>query len=150
MLYDKTKFQREIFFDELSVGQTFPPLQYRFGSEDVATWLRSVDDDTPAFRDDGAARTAGFEGALVPSLAAMSYGFIYQSMGRRPPTGNLNTRASFEFLAPIRHGTSLTMNLSVEDKFVKRERNYVVFKGVVRDDGGQDVAIVRAELTFPK
>ena len=74
--------------------------------------------------------------------------------GANDPLDRRQTQGDPQFIEAkdnkIRHGTALTMNLSVEDKFVKRERNYVVFKGVVRDDGGQDVAIVRAELTFPK
>lgn len=149
MLYDRNLYRKEVFFDELTTGQTFSPLRYRFETEDVETYLRAVGDTAAAFRDNRAAREAGFDGALVPPLATLNYGFIYQAMGRRPPTGFLNTATSFEFHAPAVHGEELTLAVSVEDKFVKRDRKYVILRAVVTNDRGQLVSSARVECIFP-
>ncbi len=70
-------------------------------------------------------------------------------MRRRPPTGYLNTSVRFEFLAPLRAGAELTLNLSVEDKFVKRQRKYIVLKAVVDNAHGEMVACARVDCIFP-
>ena len=86
---------------------------------------------------------------IVPPPAILSYGFIYSAMKRRPPTGYLNTSVRFEYLAPLRAGAELTLNLSVEDKFIKRERKYIVLKAVVEDVRGGVVACAHVDCIFP-
>jgi len=74
---------------------------------------------------------------------------VYEAMGRRPPTGFLNTRTCFEFLGPVRVGSTLTLRVSVEDKRVKRERKYIVLRAVASDDTGRTVAAAQIECIFP-
>ncbi len=71
------------------------------------------------------------------------------AMKRRPPTGYLNTSVAFEFLAPLRVGAELALKLSVEDKFIKRERKYIILKAVVEDARSQVVARARVDCIFP-
>lgn len=148
-LFDTEIYQQEIFFDELEKGQAFPPYRYRLEPEYVQAYLRAVAEDNPVFLDENAARAAGFEGVIVPPPAILSYGFIYSAMKRRPPTGYLNTSVRFEYLAPLRAGAELTLNLSVEDKFIKRERKYIVLKAVVEDVRGGVVACAHVDCIFP-
>lgn len=148
-LFDTALYQREIFFDDLEKGQTFPPYRYRLEPEYVQAYLQAVGEDNPVFRNEHAAREAGFEGIIVPPPAILSYGFIYSAMRRRPPTGYLNTSVRFEFLAPLCVGAELTLNLSVEDKFIKREKKYIVLKAVVDDVRGEVVACARVDCIFP-
>jgi acyl dehydratase len=148
-IFDTTLYQREIFFDDLEKGQTFPPYRYRLEPAYVQAYLKAVGEDHPAFREERAAHAAGFEGVIVPPPAVLSYGFIYSAMKRRPPTGYLNTAVSFEFLAPVRAGAELTLNLNVEDKFIKRERKFIILKAVVDDETGHAVACARIDCIFP-
>jgi acyl dehydratase len=147
-LYDHSLFKEEIFFDEFEVGNTFAPLKYRINSADVIEYLKSVDDDNPVFTDNTAAKKAGFAGAILPPFAILNYGFIYQAMRRRPPTGNLNTSCELTFLSPVLHGTELTLNLKYADKYEKRGRKYVRMEAVV-DAAGKPVAKARVDLMFP-
>lgn len=148
-VFDTTLYQQEIFFDDLEKGQSFPPYRYRLDPEYVQAYLKAVGEEHPVFRDEAAARAAGFESVIVPPPAVLSYGFIYSAMRRRPPTGYLNTSVSFEFLAPVRSGAELTMHLSVDDKFIKRERKYIILKALVDDANGQAVACARVDCIFP-
>jgi acyl dehydratase len=148
-IFDTAQYQQEIFFDDLEKGQTFPPYRYRLEPEYVQAYMKAVGEDHPAFREERAARVAGFEGVIVPPPAVLSYGFIYSAMRRRPPTGYLNTSVSFKFLAPVRAGAELTLNLSVEDKFIKRERKFIILKAVVDGADGQVVARARVDCIFP-
>lgn len=147
-LYDHSLFADEIFFDEFEVGKTFAPLKYRIGSSDVVEYLKSVDDDNPIFTDDAAAKKAGFKGAIIPPFAILNYGFIYQTMRRRPPTGNLNTSCELAFMMPVLHGTELTLNLRFADKYEKRGRKYVRLEAVV-DVAGEAVAKATIDLMVP-
>jgi len=147
-LYDRSAYTEEIFFDEVEVGKTFPPFRYRIGRDDIAEYLESVDDSTPEFLDDASAKAAGFDGAIVPPFAILNYGFIYQAMRRRPPTGNLNTSCEFSFMATVRHDDELTLNLRIADKYEKRGRNYVRFEADV-DSEGTPVAKAVIDLMFP-
>jgi acyl dehydratase len=148
-IFDTASYQQEIFFDDLEKGQAFPPYRYRLEPEYIQAYLAALGEDNPVFRDERAARAAGFEGAIVPPPAVLSYGFIYSAMRRRPPTGYLNTSVSFEFLEPSRVGAELTMHLSVEDKFVKRERKCIILKAIVCDSRGEAVASARVDCIFP-
>lgn len=147
--FDDGRYQQEIFYDDLEKGRTFPPYRYRLEPEYVQAYLQAVGEDNPVFRDEQAAREAGFESVIVPPFAIVSYGSIYLAMGRRPPTGYLNTSISFEFLAPLQVGAEVTMNLSVEDKFIKRERKFIILKAVVDDAHGAAVARARVDCIFP-
>jgi len=148
-IFDTTLYQREIFFDDLEKGQTFPPYRYRLEPAYVHAYMKAVGEDHPAFRDENAACRAGFEGVIAPPIAVLSYGFIYSAMRRRPPTGYLNTSVSVEFLAPVRAGAELTLNLNVEDKFIKRERKCIILKAVVDAANGRLVARARVDCIFP-
>ena len=147
--FDTTVYQQEIFFDDLEKGQRFPPYRYRLEPEYVQAYMTAVGENHPVFWNEHAAREAGFDGVIAPPPAVLSYGFIYSAMRRRPPTGYLNTSVSFEFLAPVRVGAELTLNLSVEDKFIKRERKYIILKAVVDGADGQAVACARVDCIFP-
>lgn len=148
-VFDTALYQREIFFDDLEKGQTFPPYRYRLEPGYIQAYMNAVGEDHPVFRVEGAARAAGFESVIAPPPAVLSYGFIYSAMRRRPPTGYLNTSVAFEFLAPVRVGAELTLNLSVEDKFIKRDRKYIILKAAVDDANGQEVACARVDCIFP-
>jgi 3-hydroxybutyryl-CoA dehydratase len=149
MVFDSALYQQEIFFNDLEKGQTFPPYRYRLEHEYVQAYLQAVGEANPVFRDERAAREAGFEGAIVPPPAVLSYGYIYSAMRRRPPTGYLNTSVRFEFLSPLQVGAELTLNLSVEDKFTKRERKYIILKAMVEGAEGKVVACAHIDCIFP-
>lgn len=150
MFFDRSLYEREIFFDGIVVGHAFPPYKYQLGRELLDAYMESVDESHPAFRSENAARRLGFEHVPVPPLAVLIYGFAYTAMGRRLATGNLNSAIDFEFHSPVRPDATLTMNLTVDDKYIKREKKYVVLKAVVSDEVGQPVSTGRLTFMVPK
>lgn len=148
-LYNHKLFQQEVFFDELEVGQTFPAFHYLLTPEHIDAYLRSVDEPSPIIPDENAARGADLDGVVVPSLVALNYGFVYSAMGRRPPTGFLNSSVRFEFISPVPAVAELIMNVSVAAKEVKRDRKYVVLKADVRNLAGAPLCSANISCVFP-
>lgn len=153
--YDHGRFSQEIFFDELQIGQRFPPFCYRLSKAHIDFYLQSVEDSP-----EGGASAQPFVAAersgradVATSLAAFNYGFFYSAMGRRPPTGYINSAVEFDFLHKVPVNSELTMLVSVDQKFVKRERKYVVFRLEVHgahEEREELLAAARVDCIFPR
>lgn len=147
--YDYEKFREEICYEELEVGQYFPAFRYRLASEHVELYMRSVE-ETSAIYSGSAACGLGVDEGLAPSLAALNYGFFYSAMGRRPPTGYINSAVEFEFMRLIPADADLKMIVSVNQKYVKRGRKYIVFKLDVHNERNELLATAKVDCIFPK
>lgn len=141
-LYDHALFSQEISYEELEPGQTFPPFSYVITPEHLEAYLKSVEE--PGFN------VEGVEDAIVPTLVALNYGFFYSAMRRRPPTGYINSAVEFSFRKLVRVGAKLTMLVRVGEKFIKRDRKYVIFVLDVRDSFDDLLASAKVDCIFPK
>lgn len=142
VFYDHERFSKEVFFDELEEGQSYPPFSYRLTKDHIELYLRSVEEGTSPDRDDFA--------KLATSLAAVNYGFFYSAISRRPPTGYINAAVEFEFLKSVPLDRDLTMLVRVEQKFIKRERKYIIYGLYVSDGAGQSLVRAKVDCIFPK
>jgi hypothetical protein len=149
-LYDHSVFQREVFYDQLEVGQSFPTFRYRLTREHIASYLSSVDEPEEV---EGKANYLGgsdrADSLVVPTLVALNYGFVYSAMQCRPPTGFLNSATSFEFVSPVLVDADLVMHVSVASKEVKRGRKYVVLRADVSNVEGERKCSASISCVFP-
>jgi acyl dehydratase len=105
-------------YDEVCVGDVFPaePLSFAVTEEVVDGFLRATGNDGTAYR--GAGRRA-------PSMIASVY-LIDLLMARRSPPGGIHAKQAIRFHRAVELGEKLAIQASVVEKYIRKERPYVV------------------------
>lgn len=135
--YDTRSFSDPIGFDDLEEGQRFPPFSYRVTKDHARFYMESVGEQSEEMLE------------YIPSLAAFSYGFFYSAMKKRPPTGYINSAVDLQFLQKVPADAPLTMEVTVDKKFQKRERKFIVFRLDVRLADGSMAGTALVDCIFP-
>jgi acyl dehydratase len=95
----------------------------------VNEFLAATKDESGLYNDTGGARRA-------PSMIASVY-LIDLLMARRSPPGGIHAKQAIRFHRPILVGETLGIQARVVDKYVRKERPYVVSEFEARgSDGG--------------
>lgn len=116
-------------FDEVAVGDLFPekPLSFDVAAATVAAFLSATGDDQ-----------AGDAGSKTPSMIASVY-LIALLKARRSPPGGIHAKQAIRFHRPIEIGETLFLQGKVVEKYVRKDRPYVVSDFEAR---GRDGALV--------
>lgn len=118
-------------YAEIEVGAVFPetPTVFDVTPEAVAAF-RAATLDEPQDVDIG---------APAPSMLAAVY-LIEAIAARGSPPGGIHAKQSFHFLQPIAVGDRLRTQARIVDKYVRKDRPYVVATFETRNDTGEIVA----------
>ncbi|MHB2167984.1 MaoC family dehydratase [Alsobacter sp. R-9] len=125
----ETAFRR---YEDVAVGDAFPerPLAFAVTAERVEAFLAATGHRRPA--GDGQA----------PSMIASVY-LIDLLTARRSPPGGIHAKQSLRFHRPVRIGEVLSIQARVTDKYVRKERPYVVSDFEARGEDGSLVSTGR-------
>lgn len=117
-------------FDEVTVGEVFPatPLSFTADRDMVASFLAATGNDGRLYRD-------GESLARVPSMIACVY-LIDLLAARRSPPGGIHAKQALTFHRPVRMGETLSIQGRVAEKYVRKERPYVVATFEARGEDG--------------
>lgn len=117
-------------FDQIEIGRDLLPVEHLVTAEEVAMFREaSMDESTPP--------------DVAPLMLAASYvRRVYESMPS--PPGGIHAKQQYTFHAPVRVGDRLTTSGTVGDKYVKRERNYVIVDSLTHNQDGVLVTTARA------
>jgi 3-hydroxybutyryl-CoA dehydratase len=131
-------------FDEVAVGDIFPPEPLRF---DVAPaivdgFLAATGDGSPLYGDGQGTRAA-------PSMIAAVY-LIDLLMARRSPPGGIHAKQAIRFHRGIDVGETLSIQATVTEKYTRKERPYVVSEFEARGADGSLVSTGRITSIWGK
>jgi 3-hydroxybutyryl-CoA dehydratase len=131
-------------FDEVAVGDIFPPEPLRF---DVAPaivdgFLAATGNDSPFYREGGGTRAA-------PSMIAAVY-LIDLLMARRSPPGGIHAKQAIRFHRGIAVGETLSIQAKVVEKYVRKERPYIVAEFEAKGTDGSLVSTGRVTSIWGK
>lgn len=131
-------------FDDLVVGTVYPPVEYRMTPEQVATWVEAFEDDTVA-------PASGGEAPLVPAALTSLYilDAVLKAYPNRPK-GNVHAKQEFVWYSPVRVGETLSTEVIVADKWIKRGRRYVQTETRTKNQAGKLVATGRMISIFAR
>jgi acyl dehydratase len=117
-------------YDEVAVGDVFPdlPLTFEVGGV-VERFLAATGNNDPRYS----------EGKGVPSMVAAVY-LIDLLKARGSPPGGIHAKQAIRFHRPLRRGDSLSIQASVVEKYVRKDKPYVVSDFEVRDAHGEIVS----------
>lgn len=132
-------------FADLVVGTVYPPIEYRISAEQVRTWVAAFEDDTINVASDGQ------EVPIVP--AAMTSLYILDAVLKaypNRPKGNVHAKQEFVWYSPVRVGETLSTEVIVADKWIKRGRRYVQTETRTKNKLGTLVATGRMTSIFAR
>lgn len=114
-------------FGEVTVGDFFPeaPLSFEIGAPTVSAFLSATGDDSAA---DKAQEHA-------PSMIASVY-LIALLKARRSPPGGIHAKQAIRFHRTVTIGERLSLQGRVVEKYVRKDRPYVVSDFEARGEDG--------------
>jgi len=124
-------------YDSVEVGTTFPP-------------LRAIQDEHPLFNDRDYAKGLGYKDVVAPPTTAAIYATRAHKQKRKLPPGGIHAKQMFHFLRPVYPGDTLISTAKVADKYVKKEKKYVVIEVVTKNQDGETVVVSRSTGIWPR
>lgn len=126
-----TQYRR---YEEVAVGDVYPaaPLTFAVSAEKVDAFLAATGNDGALYKEQGSKRRA-------PSMIASVY-LIDLLMARRSPPGGIHAKQAIRFHRALAVGETLSIQAKVVDKYVRKERPYVVSDFEARGTDGSLVS----------
>jgi len=125
-------------YDDIVVGQTFPPQPLPVSADDVARFYRCL----------GEARPPPGIGTRVPSFLLNELRAMKNQM--RFPPGVLHAQEQIEMFSSARLGEPLTTSISIANKYIRNDKRFIVIDQHVRCATDQrSVMNVRHILYWP-
>ncbi len=125
-------------YEDISVGLPLGPLRYRVSPELVRANLAAVGQPVPACYEES--------GHLMIEPGLYVRHGIRLLRDRFRTAGVIHARAEVNLQRPARAGQVLTVTGRVADKYVRRDRRYVVVESATRDEEGREVSRERNTL----
>lgn len=129
--------------DEIRVGRSFGYRDHVVTPELVAHYSRALDDHHPLYRGQ-----SGFGGPVAPALIMHSEVYDYKGWYLPNVYGNLHARQEWELFRPVPVGAAVRTHSLIIDRYVKRNREYVVNEISVADLDGELFARSRTHQSF--
>jgi acyl dehydratase len=128
---------------EVYVGRDFGGMTYDITPELVAMYIAATGDDNHWYRD-----RSPLGGPVAPALILHSA--VYRNLDWYLSNiyGNLHARQEWDLFAPVTVGESLTTRSVIVDRYIKRDREYVVNEVVVSNASGRIASRSRTHQSF--
>lgn len=132
--------------DRRVIGKNYPPALNDVEKGAIRRFAESVGDPNPIYRDEEAARAAGYRSLLAPPTfpATFSGGVDFLQVLAINPRHVLIGEQSFEYHQPLCAGDRVTVTSRVVDIYEKMGTGGVMDFAVVEDEGRDD----RGELVY--
>jgi 3-hydroxybutyryl-CoA dehydratase len=131
-------------YDEVDVGDVYPPepLVFDVSEEVVDGFLQATGNDSAFYKASQGKRRA-------PSMIASVY-LVDLLMARRSPPGGIHAKQAIRFHAPIEIGEKLRIQGRVVEKYIRKDRPYIVSDFEVRTGGNALAATGRITSIWGK
>jgi len=129
--------------DERFVGRDYGGFAYDLTPEAIAKFVAGTGDDNPWYRG-----KSPLGGPIAPAL--ILYDAVYRDLSWYLPNiyGNLHARQEWEIFGPVMVGERLVTRSLIVDRYLKRDREYVVNEVIVSNAAGQLVSRSRTHQSF--
>ena len=140
---------KEVFFDEITVGYEFPSFSYELTKDTIIKYSQSIEDNNPLYTDEEKAKNSAYGGLIAPpTIAAL---FSLQSvLEARPGGSGIHAKQEYIFRKPAKPGDKLVTTTKVIDKYIKKDRKWVVFETTTNNQNGEDIVIGRSSCIWPE
>ena len=145
--------QKELVYDFFHPGQEIPPYTHTVTAEEIDTFCQNFKETNPVYLDDAAAKEQGFPGRIAPPMIVRFYAHIQNVLpgfNRVVPGHSVHASGAYEFLCPVRPGDTITTTGKIVDKYLKKERKYVSFELISKNQHGETVVVNRHTSVWPR
>jgi acyl dehydratase len=132
--------------DRRIIGKNFPAAQNEIEKGAIRRFAEALGDNNPLYRDEDAARAAGYRGLLAPPTFASTLqggADLYEVLNINPRSVLIGEQ-SFEYYLPICAGDRLSITNRVVDLYEKLGGGGVMDFAVIEDEGRDE----KGELCF--
>ena len=141
----------ELVYADLQLGKEFEPFHFSANKETVDRFLEAIDEgSSPIYQNVSVAESWGYDRPVAPHSLAAIYARLSYLKNYTMPGGGILARQEFQFFRPIFVGDELICRAKVVDKFLKKERKYVVIEVNTTNQDEQPVSLVRITAIWPK
>lgn len=141
----------ELLYDDLHMGKEFEPFYFSVDEKTIDGFLKAIElDENSIYYNITAAKKLGYDRLLAPHSLATLYARSSYLQHHTMPGGGILAKQEFQFLGPVFVGDKLVCSARVADKFLKKNRKYVVFEINTCNQSNQKISFVRIEVIWPK
>jgi acyl dehydratase len=137
-------------YDSVEIGTEFPVYVYKLTEETVRRYCEAIEDPHPLFNDEEYAKKEGYKTVVAPPTIAAIYALRAHKQKRKLPPGGIHAKQKFCFLRPVYPGDVLYCRAKVVDKYIKKDRKYVVIEVETKNQSGETVVISTSTGIWPK
>jgi 3-hydroxybutyryl-CoA dehydratase len=137
-------------WDEIVPGELRPTIPYVLTLEAIQKYCRSVGDLHPLYFDESYAKATRWGGIIAPPSIHILLMFACTPSDdwMRSP-GTINAGQSWSYNVPARPGDRITLQARALDKFIRKERLFVIHDNVFFNGGGEVVCSGRGWTIRP-
>ncbi len=138
---------KSLKWDEVAVGDKLGPVQHRVTAHMIRDYAKSTG-DLHRWHLDGVPH---FPAAVAhPAMATIFSTRLLGRSGIDRPSGGIHAKHEYEFLGLVRAGQTLTTSGTIAEKYIRRERRYVVCDALTVDETGRPIVRCRYTQAVPE
>lgn len=131
-------------FEDLSVGDEFPPLIKKMTQEKINAYVSTAEDYNPIHVDVEYAKTTPFKSTIAPGYQYMAY--ISELMAREFRQGwYVGGKLDLKLTKPVRPGDLLSTRARVVEKIEEDQKKVVICEVRITNQNNEDVMVGTAE-----
>jgi 3-hydroxybutyryl-CoA dehydratase len=137
-------------WDDIIPGEPRKTIPYTLTLDAIHKYCRSVGETSPLYFDDAYARTTRWGGLIAPPSIHILLMFACTPADdwMRSP-GTINAGQSWSYNIPARPNDTITLQARALDKFIKKDRLFVVHDNVFFNQHGQVICSGRGQTIRP-
>ena len=138
-------------WDQIVPGEPVPTVPHLLTLEEIQRYCRSVGDLNPLYFDEAYARQSRYGGLIAPPSIHVLLMFACTPIEyfMRSP-GTINAGQSWSYNLPARPGDTVTLQARALDKFVRKDRLFVVHDNVFFNQRGEVICSGRGWTIRPE
>jgi len=141
----------ELMYADLQLGKEFEPFYFSVDPKTVDRFLQAIQEEgNPIYQNIKVAEDWGYDRPLAPHSLAAIYARSSYLKNYTMPGGGILAKQEFQFFRPVFIGDQLVCRARVVDRFLKKDRRYVVIEINTFNQDEQQVSVVRIEAIWPK
>ncbi len=117
---------KTLLYEQLFVGRRLKPFTYIVEPEKVKEYVIAIGEDWGIYQENEIA---------PPTMAAIFTLLANRTEGKLPP-GSIHVSQVFEFIQPARFGNVLETTAAVVEKYIQKDRKYVVLEAETFNEHG--------------
>ncbi len=127
-------------FEDVNVGDEFPPLIKRMTQEKINAYVSTAEDYNPIHVDVEYAKTTPFKGTIAPGYQSMAH--ISELMAREFGEGwYVGGTLDLRLTKPVRPGDMLITRARVSEKKEENEKRIVICEVRITNQNNEDVMV---------